>query len=593
MSSSALLALIPLVPALVWFAWWASRRGHDRHFMGLRPLLARLIKRRLGGYRHAVVVPDPSQPLRPTGTAPRVLVVGGGLAGLAAATTLAERGFDVTVQEAQAHLGGKVGSWPVALSTGETVGVSHGFHAFFRHYYNLWAWFGRLSMDRGFRTIEDYEILRKEGGSLGFARTETAPVLNLVDLARQGLFSIRDIMRTDAMHEMDAFLRYDPEQTPRRYDHVSFKDFAARVQLPHTLTLVFNTFSRAFFAEEDRMSMAELIKSFHFYYLSQDGGLRYDYPTDDYERSLLAPVRAHLERHGARLRLGAPVTGLAREGERFEVRGADGQTAVYDDVVLATDVVGTKRILSQAPWLPAQAPELAARVGLLRASQRYAVLRLYLDRDVRATVTDFAIIDRVVLLDAIAVLHRVEDESRAWAERHGGAVIELHSYAVPDAVGRGEPDPDAAVRRQLLDEMLHFFPELQGFVIRDEHLQVLENFAAFHVGMAAARPGVDSGVPGLALCGDWVALPFPAMLMEAAVSSGLLAANQVLARYGLRREAIWSVPPRGLLADVPEPPKPPRVLARRQEAEQAWQRGVEALRAGDGGAGYTGGMERP
>ena len=63
----------------------------------------------------------------------KVVVVGGGIAGLAAATVLAERGVLVTLVEAQQQLGGRVGAWP--LDDGRT--MSRGFHAFFRQYYNL------------------------------------------------------------------------------------------------------------------------------------------------------------------------------------------------------------------------------------------------------------------------------------------------------------------------------------------------------------------------------------------------------------------------------------------------------------------------
>lgn len=44
----------------------------------------------------------------------RVAVVGGGIAGLAAATVLAERGVRVTLLEADARLGGRVASWSSA-----------------------------------------------------------------------------------------------------------------------------------------------------------------------------------------------------------------------------------------------------------------------------------------------------------------------------------------------------------------------------------------------------------------------------------------------------------------------------------------------
>ncbi|MCB9780960.1 MAG: FAD-dependent oxidoreductase [Alphaproteobacteria bacterium] len=585
-------ALPPVLLGGGWLACWATRRGLDRRWLGLRGPFSRAVERRLGGWRHAVNQPDPTLPLRVEGSErPRVAIIGGGLGGLAAATLLADRGLQVELFEAHDYLGGKVGSWDQTLSTGETVGVEHGFHAFFHHYHNQWAWLTELGLTGAFTDIEDYEILRRDGGRLGFAATESVPVLNLVDLMRRGLYRASDIIGKPAMHEMDAFLRYDPVETPRSFDHMSFADFAERAALPPDLRLVFNTFSRAFFAEEDRMSMGELIKSFHFYYLSHDGGLLYAYPTDDYQRTLLEPIRARLAAAGAQLHLSTPVTGLERDGDRFVVRSARGDggsdaagfdAAVFDDVVIAADVVGARRILDGAGWLPAAAPALQRRLHVLRPGQRYAVLRLYLDRDLRPDVTAFAITDRVVLLDAIAVVHRLEDESRRYVDRHGGAVLELHSYAVPDAVGEGLDDAasDAAVRQQLLDELLHFFPELAGYRIRDEHLQVRRDFAAFHVGMQAARPGPVTEVPGLFLAGDWVGLPFPAMLMEAACSSGRLAANGVLTRHGLRETPIWSVPPRGLLADVPEPPKPPAVQAARDAAAQAWDAAVAALAPG-------------
>src|SRR5688572_11130058 len=74
----------------------------------------------------------------PTVTTPRsVTVVGGGLAGLAAATVLAERGVAVTVVEKEAFLGGRAGAWTDQLADGTPFQMERGFHAFFRQYYNL------------------------------------------------------------------------------------------------------------------------------------------------------------------------------------------------------------------------------------------------------------------------------------------------------------------------------------------------------------------------------------------------------------------------------------------------------------------------
>ncbi len=51
-------------------------------------------------------------------TVRRVAVVGGGLAGLAAATVLAEQGVEGTLFERETFLGGRAGSWPDRLADG-------------------------------------------------------------------------------------------------------------------------------------------------------------------------------------------------------------------------------------------------------------------------------------------------------------------------------------------------------------------------------------------------------------------------------------------------------------------------------------------
>ena len=70
-------------------------------------------------------------------TRPHVVVVGAGIAGLAAATGLAERGVTVDIVERRPYLGGRVGGWTESLPDGTEVAMNRGFHAFFRQYYNL------------------------------------------------------------------------------------------------------------------------------------------------------------------------------------------------------------------------------------------------------------------------------------------------------------------------------------------------------------------------------------------------------------------------------------------------------------------------
>ncbi len=70
---------------------------------------------------------------------PHVVVIGGGIAGLAAAAGLAERGVRVTLLERDRQLGGRVAGWAETTDDGTRLPMSRGFHAFFRQYYNLRA----------------------------------------------------------------------------------------------------------------------------------------------------------------------------------------------------------------------------------------------------------------------------------------------------------------------------------------------------------------------------------------------------------------------------------------------------------------------
>lgn len=519
-------------------------------WIGQPNVLDQFIERRFGGYRHEVVAPDPAQPLawasRDGATRPRVAVIGSGIAGLRAASLLAQRGLSVQVFEKNEYMGGKIGAWTVR--DGETdLHVEHGFHAFFRHYYNLDDFLHEAGVRSDFAEIDDYAILGNDGRRHGFAGIRDAPVLNLLSLLGKGMFTLGDVALNPKTHQMQAFVEYEKGPTYARWDEVSFETFAKDIDLPANLRLVFNSFSRAFFAPGHKMSMGELIKSFHFYFLGHDKGLIYDYPTEDYQESLLAPLREHLEGAGAQIYLGRPVGELRpTEDGAIEV---DGER--FDHVVMAADVVGTRRILEASPALLAQTPRLAGQLASLRPSNRYAVLRVWADRRAGEDLPVFSITESYGLLDSISFYHRIESHAREWAEARGGAVYELHAYAIPDDFAAELSDPGeirAAVRARLLEEFYRYLPELEGMQIEHEVLQLEQNFTALHVGMHATRPATETEHPALTLAGDWVDLPYPAMLMEAACTSGILAANAILEGHGLRAAPVASIPLRGLLA---------------------------------------------
>lgn len=534
MSLTSLLCLgLPAALVAGWTTRWLLLPPQERAVFGLRRPIAWWVKRRFGGYRHRFHEPEPAHADRVTSPL-RVAVIGGGIAGIGAASVLGERGVDVVLYEKNDYLGGKLGAWEHTFDDGSTEVMEHGFHAFFRHYYNWNAFLDRLGLRDGMQAIGDYFVMKSDGTSSGFRNTDTVPVLNLYGLWRSGVFKMRDVLFTPARDHMHVFLRYDGEATFERYDNTSYADFAKEAHLPRDLQVIFNNFARAFFADTDKMSFAELLKSFHSYYLSHDNGLLYDFPQTNWEDALLEPIRAHLADVGVTLRLGTPVHVIERDGEGFRV---DGQR--YDDIVMACDMPAARALLLDRDWLDTASRE---HLAALPQGQRYAVLRFWSDRDVRGGIPPYFVTDRAHMLDAVALYHRMQESAVAYHTQTGGGVYEVHCYAVPDDMA------DADIRDRLLQEFEQFFPELAGQVIEREFLQVKKDFVALHTGAYAHRPAVDSPTPGLYFAGDWIRVPFPAMLMEAAYSTGVLAANAILAKRNIRGRALDTVPLVGLFA---------------------------------------------
>jgi isorenieratene synthase len=502
----------------------------------LKTFLRPRIKKRLGGYDVTINQIDLSKPTT-IQAAKRVAVIGAGLAGIGAAATLAERGFEVTLFERNSYLGGKVGSWDAALQDGATVRIDHGFHAFFGHYYNLRGFLEKIGAVRHFKRIDDYLVLALDGRRYSFSGVETTPVLNIASLARNEFFRFRDVLFNRPSWRMGEFLEYDEGKTFAKYDTVSFDEFAAQARLPAALKLIFNTFARAFFAPGDRLSTAELIKSFHFFYLSHDHGLLYDYFDTDYHSALLEPVLRHLERHGVTIKLNHEIGGTQWENEKFII-GADS----FDYLILAADVVGTRTIGKNSPWIRERSPKTYSELTSLQASDGYAVYRLWLDKRTGEKLPVFIITEKQAVLDSVTFYHQFDKNAVEWAERSCGGVYELHCYALPTAVG------EADIKAAFLAELYGYFPELRGAKIVRDSLQVRRDFTAFHTGLSKNRPSYRTDVPNLYLAGDWVKTGTPAMLMECAYTSGLLCANAISARHGLREEPVRSVPTRGIFA---------------------------------------------
>ncbi len=472
-----------------------------------------------------------------------VAVVGGGLAGLAAATVLAERGAKVTLVERERYLGGRAGAWTERLEDGGTFEMERGFHAFFRQYYNLRALLRRVDPELSLLSpVDDYPIMAPNGDVESFAGLSRTPPWNVVDLTRRTpTLSWRDLLKVNGRAAL-AMLAFDPDATYERYDGSTAGDYLDSLRFPsRARRMLFDVFAHSFFNPEREMSAAELLMMFHFYFMGNPEGLLFDVARRPFSTAFFSPLAAYLDRLGVDRAMGQSAIRLA-PGQPFWVELERGDRIRADAVVLAVTVPALQAIVAASPALGDTA--WRARVADLGVTRPFAVWRLWLDRPTDPGRAPFVGTTASGALDNISLYHLFEDESRAWAERTGGAVVELHAYALP------EPVDESALRGELLAGLHALYPETRPARILEERFFVRRDCPAFPPGSHGQRPGVVTPVAGVYLAGDFVRLDAPSALMERAVTSGMIAANHILEQRGVEPEPITCIPRRGILGQL-------------------------------------------
>ncbi|MEB3278531.1 MAG: FAD-dependent oxidoreductase [Lyngbya sp.] len=593
----------------------------------------------------------------------QVVIVGGGLAGLACAYELSQRGFQVKLLEKSPQLGGKIASWNIQVGD-ETFRMEHGFHGFFPQYYNLNSIIDELNIKNNFISLDFYSVVFKNNQYKpeNFRPNHSAFPWNIVDLAISSPNRLRWGINLTKPKHWQVFREIGGFKTPDSFQHLDSVSVANWVKkdFPQGLyDLYFLPFAKSSLNAPDKLSAAELMQFFHFYFFGNPEGLAFNGTKQDMGRSLVQPIaqsiqqqqgeivteatvsniqinsgkidsisyyqgdstnpvpfwvkrnplieknweywgagddvyaiqngkneaisltcthqgctvkraedgRFHCPCHGSIFESnGQVISGPAernlaqfkviqRQPEQVQLVALNAAEAITtsnyipensttiqaDYYIFATDIPGVQQLFSLTQGEVNST--LQEQIQNLEVADPFAVCRFWFNRDFPWEHSNFTSLSGYQLTDSITLYHRIQKQFMDWHQKTGGSVVELHAYCYKESQFPTQEDLLTTFEKELYE----IVPELQTAQLIHRELVNQKNFAGYPPGSYAKRPQTASGLSNLMFAGDWVKMPFPCGLMERAVSSGLLAANEILQQEGLQRRTLFSVNPEGFL----------------------------------------------
>jgi zeta-carotene desaturase len=426
-----------------------------------------------------------------------VLVLGGGLAGLATAAALGQSGHRVTVLEARSFLGGRATSYP--LPAGESCEVIDNCqHILLKCCVNLLDFYGRLGVAGKIHFHGEFYFI-EPGGRTSVMRGGVLPCpLHFAE----SFASLKFLSLGDKLAIGRALLAIQMERHSRRdLDAITMLEWLReKGQTPRAIERFWRQVLVSAINEElDRMAASHGFQVFYLGFLAAADSYQMGIP--EVPLGELYSPDAWRGVPNVELRFRAPVTGMRFEGDR--VAGVE----CGAELMVADHYVSALPFEKLAPL----APQLGIDFSPFAHSPITGV-HLWFDRP----VTDLphgTLLDRTMHWffnkDGGRYIQLVISASRSLTETPRGEVIEL-----------------------ALRELREFLPGARAAQLVQSHVvkEVRATFSAAP-GLELLRPEARTRFANFTLAGDWTRSGWPAT-MEGAVRSGYKAAEAAAEALG-------------------------------------------------------------
>ena len=425
----------------------------------------------------------------------RVAVLGGGLAGLAAATALGSVGFEVDLYESRAFLGGRATSWPVSGEESEVVDNCQ--HVLLRCCVNLLDLYRRLGVAGKIDFFREFHFI-EPGGRMSTMKRGILPAPahfagSFLTLKYLGIADKIAIVRA-----MNAIPR---ERTVRNdLDRISMLDWLKeKRQTARAIERYWRQVLVSAINEElDRMAASHGFQVFWLGMLAR---------ADSYEMGIPdVPLRELYDEKA----LGR----FAKVHPRASITGIEYDSRVVVSIQTSAGREGADYYVSCLPFerLKPLMPDLPVQWDAFSHSPITGI-HLWFDR----SITD---LPHATLLDRTI---------QWFFNKSGGKHVQLVVSASRSLTDMSRGDIIALA----LKELKEFFPKAAEANL--EKAQVIKEVrATFSAapGLEAIRPVSVTPLKNFFLGGDWTRSGWPAT-MEGAVRSGYLAADAVAAAAGI------------------------------------------------------------
>lgn len=477
-----------------------------------------------------------------------ILIIGGGLAGLSAALHLAERGLHPIVLEADGkYPGGRAAGGDIVEFDGWKFRGEHAVHGIWSPYRNLQAMLSRHQIRPMFVPALEEEWIYKRADKVKRAAVGAAiryspipaPLHYLALFMRPSflrMLEVRDWLSLPFVWGGLVWgLGVDPLAEEQPLTGMTLKDIM-RWWAPAVRAFMIGLTRNGLSGRPEEIPLSGYIAFIRFYTVLRRDAWIFSYMPADGGTSLIDPIVGKIKEMGGEINLGHRVQSVHRNGEGWEVRVnlSDGKEKTFraSQIILATDARNTQKILENSDDFKSDIIDYYWPLG-----RETAVVRIWYDT-VPRTGAEGGIFTGDFKIDNYFWLHRLQDQYRAWHKETGGSAIEVHFYGPPEILALD----DASLLSLAISDVQAAFPELRGHRIH----QVLQRNSASHtlfgLGPKDKHIGIDTPWQNIYAAGDWVRDPNPALFLERAAATGVLAANRVLAQKNLPEWPLMEYP---------------------------------------------------